>query len=601
MKPDTTQLDAYFSGQSNAEEERTLADQLAADPLLADHFVAQAKLDALLGEIYRDHRTEEFHVSLVSLMQPPEPVLMAAPKVAKVVRGPFPYWRQVAAVLVGGLLLWGIIGVWHGASQVAETKRHQSPRAQAESVMASAGAGKAPQTEDRALEAWLREYYVDAQPATAQSLVAWLGKLVEHEFPLHNHLNKHQRLGWEIRAKDALVKEQLERKSLHLSCGPASLLTQVQGIAALAGCEVHVETDKIVLTPIVESDSGLETRTITLADGFGNSAWLVNSVVVAQNQWMDDYLLTDSAMEAKSAQASADDAIRMKLISSGIDWREGSGVAEVTNPVPQVTFSIPSNDEHVRIREYREVNVPDSGLVVASPLQANVTNSPKGLRQLEILAGLRSPAVVPSNFQILDFTFPVSEAPKDQERVLTVVELAELEARWRKTATVYQAAIQPPAPEESKPLAGLLLTAYDDATSSDITTDGRWIKGRISEPLASKSMAKLSLQRSGEALRISGAINLIVTPEIKPMVADMDDGITLNYQPGNRPDPSKMHFIVPDNVSWDIDSREPAAPVRVHDLEGVDVALTLFEGQTGFVVGPQENGQVHYYLLKWVK
>ncbi len=604
MKPNSTQFDAYFSGHANAEDEQALATQLASDPALADQFVAEAKLDALLGEIYRAQRTEAFQGSLLSVLQPEPTALTVVPPVTtSVVRGPFPYWRQVAAVLVGGLLLWGIVGVWHGASQVAGTKR-QGPRVQVQSGVASSGGSPAVQTEDRDLEAWLREYYVDAQPAKEQTLAAWVAQLVEHEFPLHNHLNKHQRLGWEIRAKDLLVRQALEQKSLHLSCGAASLLTQVQGIAALAGCEVVVETDKIVLTPMRESSSGLETRNITLAESFGNGSGPVNVVAAAQGVAMDHFLWTDlDLVVGETRAANPDEAIKLKLMSCGIDWPEGASVAELTEVLPQVTFSIPSKYEEAQLTEgFIVPEVPDAGLVVASPRQAKVTNTPKGLRQLEILAGLRVPAAIPSNFQVLDFAFPLAEAPKDPERVLNAAELAELEARWQKTAAVYHAGIQPTTPEASQLSSGLALAWAAAAENATLTN---WTEVPASMPASTKSLARLSLQRSGESLRIAGEINLLPPPEPAPIVAYSDDGLdglALDYQGAttHRLDLTRKS-IAPQTRGWkfQLGTLPEVAPVDV--LPGVDVALSLYEGQAGVVIGPQESGRVHYYLLKWVK
>ena len=241
MNPTPHRLDAYFSGQTSPAEERTLAQELANNASLADQFVEQARVDALLGEIFTDQRAGKFHEALVARIMTVEELKPVAKTSPKVIRGPFPYWKQVAAVVAMGLFLWGISSVWYGASQLAEAnpRKKTAPRIAGVEAPAVASTDPTPTAvEDRELEAWLRKYFVGTQPLMERSLEDWLVALVEKEFPQHNHLNKHRNLTWEIRATTPESQESLARQNVRLQCAPGSLMDQVRGLAALAGCDV---------------------------------------------------------------------------------------------------------------------------------------------------------------------------------------------------------------------------------------------------------------------------------------------------------------------------------------------------------------------------
>jgi hypothetical protein len=575
MNSDDSPLSAYFSGCSSPEDEQSLAQSLATDPEFADAFVEQAKLDAMLGEIYRDQRAGQMHASLTSLLSAKPSENPKPERPAKIIRGPFPYWKQVAAVLLAGLFLWAISGLWHSASQVAVVRKGQISKPRTETMIAASSnpPKHAATEEDRELESWLKGYFVDAQPSANQPLEAWLKLLVEHEFPLHNRRNKHRSLTWEIRGKDAAEQTQLSQRSLQAQCSAASLFTQIQGIAALAGCELHVETDKLVLTPMKESSDGTETREMMLAEAFVRGSGVVRSnagvTIIREFPYPTDFdppqIPQTFGTQLEDAQENLlnisgtfpvtpinPTAFLSKVISaenmvatlaeSGIEWPAGASVGEVAM-VESVNLAYQNANAYYWHFQPQMHSGQTSRLY-----KTTITTTPKGLRQLEILAGLTAADQSPPNLEITSHTFPTATAPNETDRVVPNEEIAPLLASWQPQATISSVSINP------SPLALPALSSSGGVTTWDAQSVDLFVQQRLNLEFESSrfiipqaSTANLKFTRSGELVKISGSIN------------------------------------------------EPGADA------GVDLSLGLFPGQNAIVKGPVTNGTSSYYVLKLAK
>lgn len=674
MNHDYHLLDAYFSGQTSPAEERSLAQILANDSALADQFVEQARLDALLGEIFTDQPAGKFHETLVARLMTGEQLKPVAKPSTKVIRGPFPYWKQVAAVVALGLFLWGISSVWYGASQLAEAnpRKKASPRVASVEAPAIATADQSPSVEqDRELEAWLRNYFVGAQPIMERSLEDWLVALVEKEFPQHNHLNKHRNLTWEIRAANPESKEKLARQNVRLQCTPGSLLDQVRGLAALAGCDVHLEPDTLVLTPMKESSTAVEAREIMLSAAFVNGETLVSSPPIAQQvtTWQDiniaDIALADSRMDGiasdyiinSNSDPNPIPVAAIRILQSGIDWPKGSEVTAVM-PVQEqnaavyfgnaITFTLPQSGSEPQQLSYAGstftgwnsgtnghhiVNGAEGFVPTSMAYKINLQTSPRGFHQLEILNQLLKPATTEPKLTITDYTFAANQAPLSKDRVLAGDELnvlteayrgsalsslfvdtrPENEAQPYSVATQFTSTI--PAgnswidlPSLQTPMVGAAfdsngqaepLPEVEVASNFPVTpnTPTTWSFRAVPAPT---SQANLALTRSGELLKISGAINV---PATAPAVAantqtaqiqilreySFEDVTAETIALGDEPIDDGLTRL----TDFGINVVAPPAPPA-----GVDISLSLFPGQGAIVTGPTVDGQVHYYLLK---
>ena len=606
MNSDDSPLSAYFSGCASPEQQQALAASLTTNPEFADRFVEQAKLDALLGEIYRDQRADQMHASLATLLTVPKPAEAKQEPQAKIVRAPFRYWKQVAAVLLAGLFLWGISGLWQGASNVAVVRKGHggTPPVQTTTAMNEVSHKSAQTAEDRELETWLKGYFVDAQPATNQSLEAWLKLIVEHEFPLHNHLNKHRSLTWEIRGKDAAEQTQLGQQSLQAQCSAASLFTQIQGIAALAGCEVHVETDKLVLTPMKESSSGTETREMLLAEAFAQGSGVVraNAAILVVRDYTDLIEFEppqipqtfgtkledpqDSSMNISgifpvtpsipmtwqdlSSDAAAQLQVNELIPKSGIEWPASASVGEVAT-VEYENLAYQNANAHYWFFQ-PQIHSGNTKRLYKS----TITTTPKGLRQLEILSSLTAADESQPNVEITSYTFPSATAPNETDRVATNEEIAALLASWQPQASVASVSVNP------SPMALPAMT-LGKVTTWDVQGVDSFIQERIEERLDNAiwtkktldglipsqiSTADLKFIRSGELVKISGSINEHGTdrlPELPELLGRTD-----------------------------------VAPAPSADT-GVDLSMGLFPGQSAIVKGPATNGTASYYVLKLAK
>ena len=676
MNHDYHLLDAYFSGQTSPAEERSLAQILANDPTLADQFVEQARLDALLGEIFTDQPAGKFHETLVARLMTGEQLKPVAKPSTKVIRGPFPYWKQVAAVVALGLFLWGISSVWYGASQLAEAnpRKKASPRVASVEAPALATADQSPSVEqDRELEAWLRKYFVGAQPVMERSLEDWLVALVEQEFPKHNHLNKHRNLTWEIRAANPESKEKLARQNVRLQCTPGSLLDQVRGLAALAGCDVHVEPDTLVLTPMKESSTAVEAREIMLSAAFVNGETLVSSPPIAQQvtTWQDiniaDIALADSRMDGiasdyiinSNSDPNPISLAATRILQSGIDWPKGSevtAVMPVLEPIVSsyadstITYNLPQSTESEATQllsyagsHFMDLNSGTNGLMVTNGIwggtpgsmafKVNLQTSPRGFHQLEILNQLPKAATIEPKLTITDHTFAANQAPLAKDRVLVGNELSALTEAYRGSAlssipvdTQPENEAQPfsvatqftstiptsyswiDLPSLQTPMVGATFASngqteplpdVEVASNSPTTPDVTATWSFRAAPVPT-SQANLSLTRSGELLKISGAINV---PATAPAVAantqtaqiqilreySFEDVTAETIALGDEPIDDGLTRL----TDFGINVVAPPAPPA-----GVDISLSLFPGQGAIVTGPTTDGKVHYYLLK---
>lgn len=606
-----------------------MANSLATNPEFADAFVEQAKLDALLGEIYRDQRSSQMHDSLATLLTVPQPLEKSPEPKVKIVRGPFPYWKQVAAILLAGLFLWAISGLWQRASsdQVVKKGHRAIPTVQSAVAMNNGSPKPAHTPEDRELEAWLKGYFVDAQPATNQPLEAWLKLLVEHEFPLHNHLNKHRALTWEIRGKDTAEQNQLAQQSLQAQCSAASLFTQIQGIAALAGCELHVETDKLVLTPMKESSSGTETREMLLAEAFAQGAGVVRPnagiIIVRDFPYPTEFEPPqipqnfgtkledpqDSSMNISgvfpvtpSTPLTWDDfssdvaqlQIKDLIPKSGVEWPASASVGEVAVvESDSLNFAYQNANQHYWFFQPQIHSGQTKRL-----FKTTITTSPKGLRQLEILSSLTTADESRPNVEVTSYTFPSATAPNETDRVATNEEIAPLVAAWQPQASVVSVSVNPsPMALPGITTLGNVITwerpGVDDLVQERITqrldradTNGDAVEGFLTfmlPPAASDvngierfiipqvtqaRTANLNFTRSGELVKISGSINEHGTDRLTEL-------------------PELL-------------GRTDVAPVPTADT-GVDLSLGLFPGQTAIVKGPATNGTASYYVLKLAK
>ncbi len=676
MNPDSHLLDAYFSGQTYPAEVRSLAQILANDPALADQFVEQARLDALLGEIFADQPAGKFHETLVARLMTVEQLKPVAKPSTKVIRGPFPYWKQVASVVALGLFLWGISSVWYGASQLAEAnpRKKTSPRVASVEAPALATADQSPSVEqDRELEAWLRKYFVGAQPIMKRSLEDWLVALVEKEFPQHNHLNKHRNLTWEIRAANPESKEKLARQNVRLQCTPGSLLDQVRGLAALAGCDVHVEPEKLVLTPMKESSTAIEAREIMLSAAFVNGETLVSSPQIAQQvtTW-EERTIADLAVADFSMDGIASDHIinsssdpnptplaAIRILQSGIDWPKGSEVTAVM-PVQEqnaadyfgnaITFTLPQSSAPDANQffsyagtHFMNLNSGTNGRYIVNgaggfvptsmAYKINLQTSPRGFHQLEILNQLPKAATIEPKLTITDYTFAANQAPLAKDRVIVGDELNALTESYRgsalssifvdtrpengaqsfSVATQFTSTIPTGSswidlPSLQTPMVG---AAFDSNSQSEPLS---WIEVTSNSPTAPdvtatwsfraapapSSRANLALARSGELLKISGAINL--TPSAPAIATDtqtariqtlgeysFEDVPAETIALGDEPIDAGLTRLTDFGTSV---VAPPAPPA------GVDISLSLFPGQGALVTGPTVDGKVHYYLLK---
>ena len=610
MNSDDSPLSAYFSGCSSPEQQQALANSLATNPEFADEFVEQAKLDALLGEIYRDQRSSKMHDSLATLLTVPQPLEKSPVPKVKIVRGPFPYWKQVAAILLAGLFLWAISGLWQRASsdQVVKKGHRAIPTVQSAVAMNNGSPKPAHTAEDRELETWLKGYFVDAQPATNQPLEAWLKLLVEHEFPLHNHLNKHRALTWEIRGKDTAEQTQLAQQSLQAQCSAASLFTQIQGIAALAGCELHVETDKLVLTPMKESSSGTETREMLLAEAFAQGSGVVRANV---GSIVVEDLTTPTAIEPPRIPQNVGDKLEEPQDSS----MNISGIFPVTPSTPLTWDDFSSDVAQLQIKDLipksgvewpasasvGEVAVVESESLNLAYQNANqhywffqpqihsgqtkrlfkttITTSPKGLRQLEILSSLTTADESRPNVEVTSYTFPSATAPNETDRVATNEEIASLLAAWQPQASVANVSVNP-SPMALPDITPGKVTTWEvqglddfiqeriaqrlDVAASNVNGIGRFIIPQVTQART----ANLNFTRSGELVKISGSINEHGTDRL-----------------------SELPELL---------GRTDVAPVLTADT-GVDLSLGLFPGQSAIVKGPATNGTASYYVLKLAK
>ena len=257
----------------------------------------------------------------------------------------------------------------------------------------------------------------------------------------------------------------------------------------------------------------------------------------------------------------------------------------------------------------------------------NIQTSPRGFHQLEILNQLPKAPTAEPRLTITDYTFAASQAPLAKDRVIVGTEWNALTEAYRGSA-LSSIAVDPLPENEAQPysvatqftstipagnswidLPSLQTPVFD--APLNINGEGKPLLGfmvasdlpttwSFRAPPAPTSRADLSLTRSGELLRISGAINL--TPPA-PTVA---------------PDPQTAQIQIFSEFSTEDVPAETVAlgdepiddgPVRLTERDtnvapapapppGVDISLSLFPGQGALVTGPTVDGKVHHYLLK---
>ena len=655
MNTPDQRIDAWFSGHSTPESTAQLAANLTSDAIVADAFVAQAKMDALLEDIFTDQRAAHFHEAMLERLEPP---IARAPIHAKPMRVrhlAFPSWRQAAAALLVAGLLWGMVSVWSGVSKINTASDHPGKPVRTSIAIANAEVAAPPSKKmdprtDAELEAWLRNYFVDAQPAASHSLRDWLKLLVQTQFALHNHFREHVELAWEIREEDPAIMNALSEQSMPLEFRAGSLFDQVCALAALGGCELHVEPGTLVLSPMKEASQPLETKTLTLTNAFlqnpvakpvvmlgessvvlGLPATLDAGVIVTRKNLNLEYskdggqlnslglpqpVLVDYMVRSEVAQSANDPSLfQTSLPTIGIDWQQGASVGNVTalqvtatnnfawasslqNPQTLEDPSLAQTELTNSIDVSQASNVNLSYISVSPAGQAyevTVTTSPKGLRQLAILEKLSVENSAPPSLQVTDFTFPIGHAPQGKDRVLEESEIADIAAAWSQTASQQQTVSSggyPVIPQNSH------LWSYQPALGNML--------GR--QAPAMTVQADLTTTRSGRLLVISGAINHRVQPantelsfmlnaqpethwnDVQTQIVDLqaeDDGRDIYVRDGqNFNDPQTVTPL----------TREPSTPPA-----GVDLSLSLVPGQGAIVAGPTVDGQVHWYLLRSTK